>query len=236
MKLNHTFQSPNFGPRLEGSDINMLLLHYTGMQTGKEALERLCDSAAQVSAHYLVEENGEVFQLIPEELRAWHAGLAYWGGETDINSCSIGIEIVNPGHEWGYRAFPAAQMKAVTALCKQILEHHTIPASRVLAHSDVAPERKEDPGELFDWAFLAKQGIGIFPDKTTQNNSISEDDFVLKLGEYGYRVDMDSSTGSGTKAAIIAFQRHFRPSKLNGQVDKECCQILADLYSQLDDD
>lgn len=235
MKINHTYRSPNFGPRPKTADINMLLLHYTGMQTGKEALERLCDSAAQVSAHYLIEEDGEIFQLVPEELRAWHAGVAYWGGETDINSCAIGIEIVNPGHEWGYRPFPTAQMKAVAVLSKEILERHSIPASRVLAHSDVAPERKEDPGELFDWAYLAKQGIGAFSDRTTQNTPIAEDDFLLKLGEYGYQVDIKSPTGSVTKAAIIAFQRHFRPSKLNGKIDPECCQILADLYSQLDD-
>ncbi|WP_299380871.1 N-acetylmuramoyl-L-alanine amidase [uncultured Kiloniella sp.] len=235
MKINHTYHSPNFGPRPKTVDINMLLLHYTGMQTGKEALERLCDSAAQVSAHYLIEEDGEIFQLVPEEHRAWHAGLAYWHDETDINSCSIGIEIVNPGHEWGYRPFPTAQMKAVATLSKEILERHSIPSHRVLAHSDVAPERKEDPGELFDWIYLANQGIGVFPDGTAQSSPIAEDSFVLKLGEYGYKVDIKSPTGSVTKAAIIAFQRHFRPSKLNGEIDQECCQILADLYSQLDD-
>ncbi len=235
MKTNTTFQSPNFGARPEGSVINMLLLHYTGMQTGKDALERLCDTAAQVSAHYLIEENGEVFHLVPEEQRAWHAGVAYWGGETDINSCSIGIEIVNPGHEWGYRAFPPAQMKAVAALSEEILERHPIPAHRVLAHSDVAPERKEDPGELFDWSFLAKQGIGVFPETAAPSQTISEENFIIKLGEYGYQVDMKNPTGSVTKAAIIAFQRHFRQSKLDGKIDLECCQILADLYSRLDD-
>ncbi|WP_254055013.1 N-acetylmuramoyl-L-alanine amidase [Kiloniella sp. EL199] len=235
MKINTTFQSPNFGPRPEGSEIDMLLLHYTGMKAGKEALERLCDRAAQVSAHYLIEENGEIFKLVPEEQRAWHAGLAYWNGETDINSCSIGIEIVNPGHEWGYRPFPAAQMEAVIILSKGILERHSIPAQRVLAHSDVAPDRKEDPGELFNWEILAKQGIGLFPDKTTENNSISKDGFLLKLSKYGYRLDIENPTGPITKAAIIAFQRHFRSSKLDGKIDQECCQILADLYSQLDD-
>ncbi|WP_421783645.1 N-acetylmuramoyl-L-alanine amidase [Kiloniella litopenaei] len=236
MKINHTFGSPNYGPRPQNGEIDMLLMHYTGMQTGQEALERLCAPEAQVSAHYLVEEDGEVFQLVSEENRAWHAGLAYWKGVTDINSCSIGIEIVNPGHEWGYRYFPTAQMDSVIKLSKRIIEQHVIPPHRVLAHSDVAPERKEDPGELFDWQFLAQHGVGLWPDTTTQSDNLLQDEFVLKLGEYGYNVDIESPTGSLTKAAIIAFQRHFRPGKLDGQVDRECCQILANLHSQLDDD
>ena len=147
--------SPNHDARPAGGAIDMLLLHYTGMTSAEAALSRLCDAAAKVSAHYLIDEGGGVYALVAEERRAWHAGVACWAGEEDINACSIGIELVNPGHEFGYRAFPQAQMDAVTELCLDILRRHPIPGHRVLGHADVAPGRKEDPGELFDWAALA---------------------------------------------------------------------------------
>ncbi len=154
--------SPNFDSR-EGHVVDMLVLHYTGMKTGDEAKSRLCDPAAKVSAHYMVEEDGTVFRLIDEQCRAWHAGLSSWRGHTNINQRSIGIEIVNPGHEFGYRPFPKAQMEAVAALCRDILSRHPIPKRNVVAHSDIAPLRKEDPGELFDWEFLAKRDVGLWP-------------------------------------------------------------------------
>ena len=146
--------SPNFGPRAPDKPIDILLIHYTGMESAEAALDRLCDPAAQVSAHYLIEEDGTIWSLVDEQHRAWHAGIAYWAGETDINSRSIGIELVNPGHELGYRPFPMPQMEALAGLAREILARHTIPNHRVLGHSDVAPERKCDPGELFDWAWL----------------------------------------------------------------------------------
>ena len=145
--------SPNHDTR-GGQAIDILLLHYTGMPSGEEALERLCDPNAEpgrVSAHYCIDEAGTTYRLVAEEERAWHAGVASWAGATNINARSIGIELVNPGHEFGYRPFPEAQMHSLMTLSQDILRRHAIPARRVLGHSDVAPLRKEDPGELFDW-------------------------------------------------------------------------------------
>ena len=158
--------SPNQEPRPAGVAIDTLILHYTGMKTAKEALSRLCDPEAKVSAHYLVDEDGAVFLLVPEAKRAWHAGVSSWRGESNINDRSIGIELVNPGHEFGYRAFPEKQMAALIPLLRGILARHPIPQSRVLGHSDVAPGRKTDPGELFEWHRLAESGIGLWPDIT----------------------------------------------------------------------
>jgi N-acetylmuramoyl-L-alanine amidase len=152
--------TPNVDHRRGPPD--MVVLHYTGMQTGEEALARLCDPQAKVSAHYLVEEDGRVFRLAPEERRCWHAGKSFWKGETDINAVSIGIELVNPGHEWGYRGFPDAQVAAVISLLDDIRARWTIPDDRILGHSDVAPARKEDPGELFPWKRLAEAGHGLW--------------------------------------------------------------------------
>ena len=156
--------SPNYDSR-GGASVDMLVLHYTGMPTAEDAIVRLCDTNARVSAHYVVDEDGLVFQLVEEQYRAWHAGVSGWRGNTNINARSIGIEIVNPGHEFGYRPFPAVQMQAVTALCKAVLGRHSIPARNVVGHSDIAPERKEDPGELFDWVRLAREGIGLWPNR-----------------------------------------------------------------------
>ena len=143
----------------------MLILHYTGMQTAQEAIDRLRDPAARVSSHYVVDEDGAVLRLVPEERRAWHAGVSYWRGHSGLNGRSIGIEIVNPGHEWGYRDFPVLQLAAVCDLCLAILSRHPIPARNVVAHSDVAPDRKEDPGERFDWRSLAENGVGLWPEE-----------------------------------------------------------------------
>ncbi|HNS88394.1 MAG TPA: N-acetylmuramoyl-L-alanine amidase, partial [Parvularculaceae bacterium] len=151
--------SPNFDER--GRAIDMIILHYTGMRTGKEALDRLCDPEAKVSAHYLVEEDGTIFALVPEEKRAWHAGVGAWKGEADLNARSIGVEIVNPGHEFGYRKFPKRQIDMVVALVKEIAGRHEIDPRLVLGHSDVAPQRKEDPGELFPWGKLAAEGLAV---------------------------------------------------------------------------
>jgi N-acetylmuramoyl-L-alanine amidase len=155
--------SPNHEARPEGAVIDTLVLHYTGMRSGAEAIARLCDPAAKVSAHYVVEEDGAVFRLVAEERRAAHAGISHWRGRSALNGNSIGIEIVNPGHEWGYRPFPALQMAAVCDLCLEIMGRHPIDPRNVVAHSDIAPDRKQDPGELFDWQGLAANGVGLWP-------------------------------------------------------------------------
>jgi len=197
--------SPNFDER--ALPIDMLLLHYTGMKTGAEALDRMCDPEAKVAAHYCVEEDGTIFWLVGEDKRAWHAGTSCWKGEVDTNSRSIGIEIVNPGHEFGYRAFPKAQIGAVIRLAREILKDHGIPPAHVLGHSDVAPARKEDPGELFPWEVLASKGIGIWPitdvDPTPLGNA---DSLTAALQQFGYDTDSNDLA-----KVITAFQRHFMP-------------------------
>ena len=240
--------SPNCNPR-DGHSIDMLVLHYTGMKSGANALDRMCDATAEVSAHYMVEEDGRIFQLVNEEMRAWHAGLSYWRGHTNINQRSIGIEIVNPGHEFGYRGFPEMQMQSVIALCKDIVQRRHIPARNVVAHSDVAPARKQDPGELFDWKRLAVEGVGLFPSPLEgegrvgggeAGGNIANISFAAttplpnplpggerELAQFGYDT-------ADLPAAIAAFQRHFRPNLLNGQWDAECKaalqQMLAEFY------
>jgi N-acetylmuramoyl-L-alanine amidase len=219
--------SPNHDARPDGQAIDVLLLHYTGMKTGAEALERLCDPAARVSAHYMVEEDGRIFQLVSESRRAWHAGAAQWQDASDINARSIGVEIVNPGHEFGYRSFPAEQMAGVKRLCLDILARHPIPAARVLGHSDVAPLRKEDPGELFDWRGLAAAGIGLWPESGSAavlENAVGK---ALKRVGYGY-------TETDLPAVIRAFQRRYRPANLTGTADAETRRRLAALLAAID--
>lgn len=215
--------SPNFDSREEQS-VDMLVLHYTGMKSAQEALDRLCDELcderAKVSAHYLVDENGEIYQLVDEQNRAWHAGVSYWRENTNINQRSIGIEIVNKGHEFGYTAFPQIQMESITELCSAILSRHDIPSRNVVGHSDIAPTRKKDPGELFDWKFLAEQGIGVFPSCTTSPTITHQP--ASTLHQYGY--DTTDLT-----QAIIAFQRHFRQNNISGVWDEECAKMLATL-------
>ena len=208
--------SPNHDDR-GGAAIDMLVLHYTGMKTAEEALTRLCDPAAKVSAHYTIDEDGTVFAHVPEARRAWHAGMATWAGATDINARSIGIELVNPGHEFGYRDFAEDQIAALITLCHSILMRHPIPSARVLGHSDVAPARKEDPGELFPWQRLAKAGIGLWP------QAVASEVGSEALTRYGY------DPHAPQDKVITAFQRHFRPKKLDGQWDGECAGLLASL-------
>lgn len=217
--------SPNSEPR-RGGAVDMLVLHYTGMPTGAEALARLRDPEAKVSAHYLVEEDGTVFGLVPESQRAWHAGLSSWRGETDINSRSIGIEIVNPGHEFGYRAFPAAQMDAVIRLCLGVLSRHSISPRNVVGHADIAPTRKQDPGELFPWARLKSYGIGLWPFDSTERADLPPEQVLQMLTQYGYDV-------TEPEAAVAAFQRHFRPDRVDGIVDYETGGRLARLLTAI---
>ena len=208
--------SPNHDDR-GGAPIDMLVLHYTGMPTAEAALARLTDPAAKVSAHYTIGEDGTTYAHVSETRRAWHAGVSYWAGAGDINARSIGIELVNPGHEFGYRAFPEAQIAALTTLCHGILMRHPIPSARVLGHSDVAPARKDDPGELFPWDRLAKAGIGLWP--ISQDSNLG----VEALCRYGY------DPGAGEQKIVTAFQRHFRPAKIDGVWDRECARLLASL-------
>jgi N-acetylmuramoyl-L-alanine amidase len=232
--------SPNHGERAPGKPVDILILHYTGMVSDERALKWLCDPESAVSSHYFVFEDGRIVQLVDEHRRAWHAGQSFWAGETDINSRSIGIEVANPGHEFGYRPFPDAQIVSLIALCRDILARNPIPAERVLAHSDVAPLRKDDPGELFPWTTLAKAGIGVAPVAETINGGET-----LRFGErgegvaawreglarYGYGIDPGNEFDSVTEAVTKAFQRHFRPVRVDGIVDKETVAVLAALHA-----
>lgn len=220
--------SPNFDDR-GGQAVDILLMHYTGMRSARDALDRLRDPAAKVSAHYVVDEDGSVFRLVPEEKRAWHAGVSCWLGSREINRRSIGIEIVNPGHEFGYRSFTEIQMRSVRDLALEVMARHLIPAHRVVGHSDVAPLRKEDPGELFDWAGLARAGVGVWP--VPKPCRWSDAEFLSALQTYGYDLEGPSGTDplKASRAAIIAFERHFRPGRMLGQPDDELKAILNGL-------
>ena len=211
--------SPNNDER--PGPVDMLILHYTGMQSAEAAIERLRDPAARVSSHYVVDEVGTVFCLVPEDRRAWHAGVSFWQGRRVLNDCSVGIEIVNPGHEWGYRAFPPAQMEAVRQLSIGIMGRHGIAARRVLGHSDVAPDRKQDPGELFDWPWLAASGVGIWPTLAPRTRGATLDeagliDLAGVLGSIGY----DTSPGTPPLPDVVtAFQRHWMQQRVGSEPD-----------------
>lgn len=209
--MNEQYLSPNHDDR-NGARIDYLILHYTGMQSGVGALERLSDPASKVSAHYTVDVDGAIYKHVDEMRRAWHAGASYWGGVTDLNTTSIGIEIINPGHEWGYVPFPAAQMTSVRDLCLDIMVRHDIAPEHVLAHSDIAPARKSDPGELFPWKAFASYGIGLWPEP-------SDDDVVLAAGINVERALHDFGYDTRVKFLdnIIAFQRHYVPEVFEKQ-------------------
>jgi N-acetylmuramoyl-L-alanine amidase len=218
--------SPNWNERL--LPISMVVLHYTGMPSAEEALERLCDEAAGVSAHYLIEEDGTVHRLVREDRRAWHAGKSFWRGIKDVNSASIGIELVNPGHEFGYCPFPDAQMETLLPLLADMVQRHDIPRANVVAHSDIAPSRKEDPGELFDWDLLAAHRLALKTPRVTTPSPFENDGaFFLGLERWGYDI-------SDTAAAMRAFQRRWRPHIIDGQVDGECSAILFSLLLDRD--
>ncbi|MEE8445930.1 MAG: N-acetylmuramoyl-L-alanine amidase [Alphaproteobacteria bacterium] len=214
--------SPNHNARRAAVD--MLLLHYTGMASAAAALARMCDAEAKVSAHYMIEEDGVTWRLVAEENRAWHAGESFWAGERDINSHAIGIELVNPGHEFGYRPFPEAQMEALIDLASDILSRHPIPAARILGHADVAPRRRQDPGELFDWPRLARAGIGLWPEVPQGGNTMSDAEAQEALARFGYETE-------DLPATLVAFQRHFRPAQINGKLDAETAARLAALVA-----
>ncbi len=228
--------SPNFGERKDGCRPDMIVLHYTGMPDADSALMLLTSRGSELSAHYFVFEDGRIVQLVAESHRAWHAGVAFWAGETDINSCSIGIEIVNPGHTYGYPEFPARQIAAVTALCRSIFTRHTIPPTRVLAHSDVAPSRKQDPGEKFPWRVLHDSGVGhwVDPAPIIESSVLSLGDrgdavadLQKSLSEYGYGIPTNGMFDSAMHDVVVAFQRHFRPQRVDGVADISTLKTLA---------
>ncbi len=232
--------SPNHGERLKPLDA--LVLHYTGMPTGEAALDLLCSLAAQVSCHYLVWEDGRVWQLVPEARRAWHAGKSFWAGETDMNSRSIGVEIVNPGHDGGLPPFPDAQIDAVIALCRDICGRRNIKPERVLAHSDIAPARKTDPGEVFPWRRLHKAGVGqwiapspIVPGPVYEPGSMGPPvaGLQIMLASYGYGLETSGVYDEATRAVVAAFQRHFRPEWVDGVADVSTVETLRGLLASL---
>lgn len=220
--------SPNHDARPAGGAIDMLVLHYTGMRNAEEALSRLTDPAAKVSAHYTIDEDGTVYAHVPESERAWHAGVSYWAGERNVNARSIGIELVNPGHEFGYRAFPEDQIEALIDLSREIVSRHPIPAHRVVAHSDVAPPRKEDPGELFPWKQLADYGIGVWPARSARMLRVPHAEALAAFG-YGTPPDVEWPL----EKTIAAFQRRFRPEAITGEWDHECGRRMECLLGMI---
>jgi N-acetylmuramoyl-L-alanine amidase len=234
--------SPTHDERKDGRVPDIILLHYTGMQTAQEALDRLCSPESKVSSHYFVFEDGRIVQSVQESRRAWHAGESHWAGETDINSSSIGIEIANPGHDFGYPDFPSRQIAAVTTLCRGIIARRGIKPDRVLAHSDVAPSRKRDPGEKFPWRLLADSGVGEWV--TPARISDKEPSFALghagdevrglqiALADFGYGIQVTGTFGETTRDVVTAFQRHFRPEKVDGIADSSTQRTLHKLLER----
>jgi N-acetylmuramoyl-L-alanine amidase len=234
--------SPNYGERNKGRAPDMILLHYTGMPDVEGAIAQLCTPGTDVSAHYIVLEDGRIVQCVPEAKRAWHAGVSNWAGDDDINSCSIGIEIVNRGHDWGYPDFPLRQIAAVIALCRGIMLRRNVPPHRVLAHSDVAPGRKKDPGEKFPWHSLANSGVGhwvqpapIVRGELMQLGALSDDVMNMQtaFAKYGYAIPVTGRYDSTTMEVVSAFQRHFRPAKVDGVCDRSTMETLHALLSSL---
>ena len=236
--------SPNHSERKGNALPDMIVLHYTGTRDNEAAIRHLCSPASDVSAHYVVLQDGYIVQLVAESRRAWHAGVSWWAGEADVNSHSIGIEIANPGHENGYPDFPRRQIAAVTTLCRSIATRHHIPADRVLAHSDVAPARKVDPGEKFPWKRLAESGIGLWvnPAPISSNGPIyvlgetspAIEEVQRLLARLGYNVTAAGYLDGNTRDAVAAFQRHFRPARVVGVVDVSTTATLHALLAKRD--
>lgn len=235
--------SPNFGARRDGLRPSILLLHYTGVETAAKAIDWLTRAESQVSCHYAVDEAGVITQMVAEDMRAWHAGESFWAGETDINSLSIGIEIHNPGHQWGYVDFPDVQMRAVEALSIDIIGRRGIRPERVLAHSDVAPRRKQDPGEKFSWERLARAGIGHWVQPEAVNPAESGlaagvagplvAEVQERLASYGYGIEPTGLVDAQTEFVVAAFQRHFRPARVDGAIDQSTITTLERLIAAL---
>jgi N-acetylmuramoyl-L-alanine amidase len=234
--------TPNYQPRKNGLTPSILLLHYTGMESAEAALRHLCDPRSNVSCHYLVDEDGRIVQMVAESERAWHAGQSHWAGEDDVNSASIGIEIVNPGHDIDYRDFPDVQIGAVIELAKDIAARHGIAPRNIIGHSDVAPRRKKDPGEKFPWHLLAGEGVGqwvepvpIGGDEGLGHGAAGDD--ILRaqrlLSSYGYLIGLNGRHGRETETVVAAFQRHFRPARVDGCLDASTLGTLEALVASL---
>jgi len=230
--------SPNVNSRPEGAAIDLVVLHYTGMKDGPSAIKRLRDPEARVSCHYVVEEDGRIFRLAGETMRAWHAGVANWGGVTDVNSRSIGIEIVNGGHDFGLPDYPPAQIAALIDLLSDILDRHKIHPVRVVGHSDVAPVRKDDPGEKFPWTQLHAAGVAIAPKLEDHSRQIvyaasAEDSGIAgvqqALAEIGYGVTLSGVLDDATQCVVRAFQRRFRQDQIDGALDLQTLALIADV-------
>lgn len=241
--LAHRFQaSPNFEPRLGAGPPDLLILHYTGMKSAEAAVDWLCNPQSGVSCHYLIDAAGAITQMVDEEMRAWHAGVSSWRGADDINSRSIGIEIHNPGHDLGYEDFPPRQIESVVALCRDIATRHGLRPDGILAHSDVAPLRKKDPGEKFPWKQLYEEGVGhwVAPAPIVEAQVVKlgdEGDAVTRLRQqlagYGYGIEAGASFDSTTQAVVTAFQRHFRPERVDGMADASTIDTLQRLLASL---
>ncbi|MGL5116131.1 MAG: N-acetylmuramoyl-L-alanine amidase [Beijerinckiaceae bacterium] len=238
--VDRVHPSPNHGERKDGQFPEHLVLHYTGMKDAAGALHQLCNPLSQVSSHYLVFEDGRVFQLVPEARRAWHAGKGSWQGENDMNSASIGIEIVNPGHEHGYVPFPEPQIAATLSLCQDIVSRWNIRPDRVIAHSDMAPARKRDPGELFPWHRFASAGVGLWvPPQPVRGGRFfirgesgqPIEALQAMLAMLGYQQAISGIFDEATESTIIAFQRHFRPERVDGVADASTIGTLRDLLN-----
>ena len=232
--------SANYGERRNGREPDMIVLHYTGMVDGKMAVQRLTTIGTEVSAHYIVHEDGRIIQTVQESWRAWHAGASAWAGETDINSCSIGVEIVNGGHDYGLPPYPLRQIAAVIALCKGIIIRRNIPRHRVVGHSDISPGRKQDPGEKFPWELLAASGVGqyVAPARIEHGPTMAvgaAGDNVRALQEalasYGYGVAVSGIYDFATVEVVSAFQRHFRPALIDGVADVSTVTTLKNLLT-----
>ncbi|MFV0369481.1 MAG: N-acetylmuramoyl-L-alanine amidase [Hyphomicrobiaceae bacterium] len=239
--VNALHPALNTEPRRPGFQPDLLLLHYTGMASVKKAIDWLACEESKVSCHYVIAEDGTITQMVAEEMRAWHAGLSYWDGATDINSCSIGIEIHNPGHQNGYPEFPQAQMDAVMRLSTDIVKRHRIAKGRVLAHSDVAPHRKVDPGEKFDWKLLAQSGVGrwVAPEPICKGDWVIETDTSCDevaeaqalLMRYGYGVEQTGVLDVQTAFVLRAFQLHWRPACIDSRLDSSTFETLKKLVA-----
>ncbi len=229
--------SPNVEDRRKGWRPDMVVLHYTGMSSADQAIGWLAAPQSKVSCHYVIDEDGRITQMVAESARAWHAGASHWAGTCDINSASIGIEIQNPGHEHGYPDFPDAQMQAIAALCRDIATRRSVPAERILAHSDVAPGRKIDPGEKFPWAWLAEQGVGHWVHPATEDRPLDEDagavgEALRLLCSYGYGID-NPGRDDWMRVLVRTFQLHFRPQRADGRLDAGTLDTMRRLTEAL---
>lgn len=241
MRMMDAYRSPNHDTR-GAQAIDMLIFHYTDMLSTQEALDKLCDASSEVSAHYVISEEGDIYALVDESQRAWHAGVSHWRGSNNINARSIGIELCNPGHTHGYKPFPSAQMEALITLSQSILSRYPVAPRNVQGHSDVAFLRKKDPGELFDWRMMARRGIGLFPERAPNitGHELGPGDkgeAVMRLqkglANWGYGLKIDGDYGEKTYLCVEAFQRHFLPSAITGRWCNASAGMLTALHAEI---